>query len=121
MPRISFHACPESVWGFEINRQSSDVASWMIGEDQAVAGCVRTACSQLLTSLHNGCYQLVTRLMRIADLLQVCSNKLISSGRNKLLRACCHQAVNNLLRQTTTDLLGQTCSKSAILINLVTS
>ena len=34
--------------------------------------------------------------MAITDLLQVCSNKLISSGRNKLLRACCHQAVNKL-------------------------
>ena len=38
------------------------------------------SCWQVCTS----CYQLVTSLMTIADLLQVCFNKLISSGRNNL-------------------------------------
>ena len=39
---------------------------------------------------------------------------LISSGRNKLFRACCHQAVNNLLRPDDINLLEQTCSKAAV-------
>ena len=41
--------------------------------------CVRTACSQLLQQvvdkLLTSCYQLITRLMAIVDLLQVCRNK----------------------------------------------
>ena len=50
------------------------------------------------------CYHLVTRLMTITDLLQVVQTRLIQAVRNKLLRACCHQLVNeqtcwnNLLR-----------------------
>jgi hypothetical protein len=44
------------------------------------------------------CYHLVTRLMTITDLLQVVPARLIQAVRNKLLRACCHQLVNNLLR-----------------------
>jgi hypothetical protein len=44
------------------------------------------------------CYHLVTRLMTVIDLLQVVATRLIHAVRNKLLRACCHQLVNNLLR-----------------------
>ena len=44
------------------------------------------------------CYRLVTRLMTITYLLQVVPARLIQAVRNKLLRACCHQLVNNLLR-----------------------
>ena len=53
------------------------------------------------------CYHVVTRLMTVADLLQVVPTRLTQAVRNKLLRACCHQLVtcrryqtcwNNLLR-----------------------
>jgi hypothetical protein len=53
------------------------------------------------------CYHLVTRLMTVTDLLQVVATRLIQTVRNKLLRACCHQLVNNLLRATISDLLEQ--------------
>ena len=43
------------------------------------------------------CYHLVTRLMTVTDLLQVVPTRLIQAVRNKLLRACCHQLVNNFL------------------------
>jgi hypothetical protein len=43
------------------------------------------------------CYHLVTRLMTVTDLLRVFLTRLIQAVRNKLLRACCHQLVNNLL------------------------
>ena len=36
--------------------------------------------------------------MTVTDLLQVVPTRLIQAVRNKLLRACCHQHVNNLLR-----------------------
>ena len=52
------------------------------------------------------CYHLVTRLMTVTDLLQVVPTRLIPAVRNKLLRACCHQLVNNLLRDIS-DLLEQ--------------
>jgi hypothetical protein len=35
--------------------------------------------------------------MMVTDLLQVVPTRLIQAVRNKLLRACCHQLVNNLL------------------------
>ena len=43
------------------------------------------------------CHHLVTRLMTVTDLLQVVPTRLIQAVRNKLLRACCHRLVNNLL------------------------
>ncbi len=46
------------------------------------------------------CYHLVTRLMTVTDLLQVVPTRLIQAVRNKLLRACCHQLVNNFYMQT---------------------
>jgi hypothetical protein len=54
-------------------------------------------------------YHLVTRLMTVTDLLQVVSIRLIQAVRNNLLRTCCHQLVNNLLRivQTISDLLEE--------------
>ena len=48
--------------------------------------------------------------MTVTDLLQVVPTRLIQAVRNKLLRACCHQLVNNLLRaddETISDLLEQ--------------
>jgi hypothetical protein len=42
------------------------------------------------------CYHLVTRLMTLTDLLQVVPTTQIQAVCNKLLRACCHQPVNNL-------------------------
>ncbi len=44
------------------------------------------------------CYHLVTRLMTVTDMPQVVPTILIQAVRNELLRACCHQLVNNLLR-----------------------
>jgi hypothetical protein len=53
----------------------------------------------VVTSLYGtSCYHPVTRLMTVTDLLQVVPARLIQAVRNKLLRACCHQLVNNLLR-----------------------
>ncbi len=66
------------------------------------------------------CYHLVTRLMTVTDLLQVVPTRLIQAVRNKLLRACCHQLVNNLLRADDIRLVGTTCCESVGLINLVT-
>ena len=47
----------------------------------------------------------------ITDLLQVVPSRLIQAVSNELLRACCHQLVNNLLPtcyvQTISDLLEQ--------------
>jgi hypothetical protein len=58
------------------------------------------------------CYHLVTRLMTVTDLQQVVPTRLIQAVRNKLLRACCHQLVNNLLRADDIRLLGTTCCES---------
>jgi hypothetical protein len=66
------------------------------------------------------CYHLVTRLMTVTDLLQVVPTRLIQAVRNKLLRACCHQPVNNLLRADDIRLVGTTCCESVGIVNLVT-
>ena len=66
------------------------------------------------------CYHLVTRLMTVTDLQQVVPTRLIQAVRNKLLRACCRQLVNNLLRADDIRLVGTTCCESVGLINLVT-
>ncbi len=52
------------------------------------------------------CYHLVTRLMTVTDLPQVVPTRLIQAVRNKVLQACCHQLVNNLLRADDIRLLG---------------
>ena len=65
-------------------------------------------------------YLFVTRLMTVTDLLQVVPTRLIQAVQNKLLRACCHQLVNNLLRADDIRLVGTTCCESVCLINLVT-
>jgi hypothetical protein len=47
-------------------------------------------------------------LMTVTDLLQVVPTSLIQAVRDKLLRACCHQLVNTLLRaDDISDLLEQ--------------
>jgi hypothetical protein len=66
------------------------------------------------------CYHLVTRLLMVIDLLQVVPTRLIQAVRNKLLRACCHQLVNNLLRADDIRLVETICCESVGLINLVT-
>ena len=81
-----------------------------------VALLVPSCCDKSGTS----CYHLVTRLMTVTDLLQVVPTRLIQAVRNKLLRACCHQLVNNLLRADDIRLVGTTCCKSVGLISLVT-
>jgi hypothetical protein len=65
-------------------------------------------------------YHLVTRLMTVTDLLQVVPTRLIQAVRNKLLRACCHQLVNNLSRADDIGLIETTCCESVGVINLVT-
>jgi hypothetical protein len=50
--------------------------------------------------------------MTVTDLLQVVPTRLIQAVRNKLLRACFHQLVNNMLRTDDIRLVG--------LIDLVT-
>jgi hypothetical protein len=77
---------------------------------------VRSCCDKSGTS----CYHLVTRLMTVTDLLQVVPTRLIQAVRNKLLRACCHQLVNNVLRADVIRLVGTTCCESVGLLNLVT-
>jgi hypothetical protein len=77
---------------------------------------VPSCCDKSETS----CYHLVTRLMTVTDLLQVAPARLIHAVRNKLLRACCHQLVNNLLRADDIRLVGETCCESVGLINFVT-
>ncbi len=62
---------------------------------------------------------IVTRLMKVIDLLQVFPTRQIQAVRNKLLRACCHQLVNNLLRADDIKLVGTTCCESVGLINFV--
>jgi hypothetical protein len=66
------------------------------------------------------CYHLVTRLMTVTDSQQVVPTRLIQAVRNKLLRACCPQLVNTLLRADDIRLVGTTCCESVGLINLVT-
>jgi hypothetical protein len=66
------------------------------------------------------CYHLVTSLMTVTDLLQVVPTRLIQAVRNKLLRACCHQLVDDLLRADDIALIGTTCCESVGLVNLVT-
>jgi hypothetical protein len=77
---------------------------------------VPSCCNKSGTS----CYHLVTRLMTVTDLQQVVPTRLIQAVRNKLLRACCHQLVNNLLRADDIRLVGTTCCESVGLVNLVT-
>ena len=66
--------------------------------------CDKTVWNKLLSP---NCYKVGDG----TDLLQVVPTRLIYAVRNKLLRACCHQLVNNLLTtcyvQTISDLLEQ--------------
>ena len=77
---------------------------------------VPSCCDKSETSF----YHLVARLMTVTDLLQVFPTRLIQAVRNKLLRACRHQLVNNLLRADDIRLVGKTCRESLGIINLVT-
>ena len=78
--------------------------SWLSSRYQDVfALLVPSCCDKSGTS----CYHLVTSLMTVTDLLQVVPTRLIQAVRNKLLRACCHQLVNNLLRADDIRLLEQ--------------
>jgi hypothetical protein len=84
-----------------------------------ISGCVRTCLFALLVSrnkLLSSCYK-VDNGNRFAN--TSCSKRLIQAVRNKLLRACCHQPVNNLLRAYIRP-VGTTCCESVGLTNLVT-
>jgi hypothetical protein len=88
---------------FQICKQV--VTRLLSGQYQDVfALLVPSCCDKSGTS----CYHLVTRLMTVTDLLQVVPTRLIQTVRNKLLRACCHQLVNNLLRADDIRLVGTT-------------
>jgi hypothetical protein len=82
--------------------------------------CVRPSCC---AKSGTSCYHLVTnntKLMMVNRLATSCSSKInIQAVRNKLLRACCHQLVNNLLRADDIKLIGTTCCEPVGLINLV--
>ena len=53
-------------------------------------------------------YHLVTRLIKVTDLLQVVPTKLIQAVRNKLLRAC-WQTISDLLEQLVASWPSQPC------------
>jgi hypothetical protein len=89
--------------------------SWSRYQD-VLALLVPSCCDKSGTS----CYHLFTRLMTVTDLLQVVPTRLTQAVRNKLLRACCHQLVNNLLRADDIKLVRTTSCESVGLINLVT-
>ena len=66
--------------------------------------------------------QVITLLYKVNDgnrLATSCSNK-NKAVPNKLLRDCCHQIINNLLRADGIRLVGTTCCESVGLINLAT-
>ena len=76
--------------------------------------CTHVKISHLVTT----CYQAVTRCVRTASAqLLTSQHKLLISTCNKVDGDC--RLAKSLFQQvhTTTDLLGQTCSRSAILIN----
>ena len=107
------------VWlgqGFQTKLQYKQVVTRLLSSryQDVFALLVPSCCDKSGTS----CYHLVTRLMTVTDLLQVVPTRLIQAVRNKLLRACCHQFVNNLLRADDIRLVGTTCCESVGLINL---
>jgi hypothetical protein len=90
--------------------------SWVLSFE---SGCVRTACSQLLWQVWNKSLSPCYKVDDGNRLATSCSNKTnIQAVRNKLLRACSHQLVNNLLRADDIRLVGTTCSESVGLVNL---
>ena len=79
----------------------------------------RTCSHWLFPAVVTGLKQVVITLLQVTDLLQVVPTRLIQAVRNKLLRASCHQPVDNLLRADDIRLVGTTCCESVGLINLV--
>ena len=63
------------------------------------------------------CCQLVTRLMTVKDSLKVVPTRLIQVVHNKLLRACCHELVNNFLQADNIRFVGATCCESVGLLS----
>jgi hypothetical protein len=55
-------------------------------------------------------------MMAVTDLLQVVTTRNTQAVRSKLLRACCHQPVNNLLRASDIRLVGTTLLASLTLL-----
>jgi hypothetical protein len=88
--------------------------------NQVVARFLSNPYQDVFALFVTSCYHLVTRLMTVTDLLHVVPTRLLQAVRNKLLQACCHLLVNNLLRADDIRLVGTTCSESVDLINLVT-
>ena len=58
----------------------------------------------------------ITRMIAVTNLLQVVTTRNAQAVRNKLLRACCHQLVNNLLRASDIRLIGTTLLASSTLL-----
>ena len=78
---------------------------------------VPSCCDESETS----CYHPVSKLMAVTDLLQVVATRLIQVVRNKLLRACSYQLINNLYCcADDIRFVGTTCCKFVSHINLVT-
>ncbi len=48
-------------------------------------------------------------------------SRLIEAVRDKLLRACCHQLVNNLLHEDDITLVGATCCESVGTSSFITT
>jgi hypothetical protein len=83
--------------------------------------------AQVVTDQQTSCNKVVvkpifvvTRLMTVTDLLQVVPTRLIQAVRNKLVRTCCHELVNNLLCADDIRLVATFCCESVGLVNLVT-
>ena len=58
--------------------------------------------------------------MTVTDLLQVVPARRITSSCNKLLRACCHQLVNNLISDLLEQLVPSVLASSTFLEDKIT-
>ena len=89
-----------------------------------LSNCVRSAGSKLfnLNKFGTSCQQLVTSLIRLSDSLQGCSNK----TDTVMISKYCYILVSSTLRQScynrsVSELIGQPCKKSDVLVKLVPS
>ena len=94
------------------SRYSSSCNKVVRSQNQDVfARLVPSGCDKSETS----CFHLITRLMMVTDLLLVVPARLMQAVCSKLLRACCHQLVNNLLRADDSRLVASVLASSTLL------
>ena len=96
----------------EVLSKDSEDTNRRGGKKLWISRCVRTACSKLLCQVWDN---LLSSCYKVDDgnrLATSCSNKTTEAFHNNLLRACCHQLVDDIR-------LGTTCSKSVVLIDLI--